>query len=222
MYRINPLMRNVLSTTDEILFHAPTKHTLDPRTIEQSIIIADESWIREALGNPLYYDFIAAKNKVVTADNLEDFKAKTGNQDLQVGDIVNAVEFLSPAYQTLWYQHLWKLCAEVVMLIATPEAFVQFGSEGVIHSAPQSNPLMQGNIVTPGLQSIKYVMDKKVFNRIDPLIAAMQNWICMNKKNYPLYDKQCCKEDGIANKRKSPFILDIYGDDNDKNCGCGY
>jgi hypothetical protein len=55
-------MRNVLITTDEVIFHAPTKQTLDPRTIQNSIIIAEERFIVPAIDYPLYYELASTKN----------------------------------------------------------------------------------------------------------------------------------------------------------------
>ncbi|SFW15808.1 hypothetical protein [Chitinophaga sancti] len=230
MYRINPLMRDVLITTDEVIFHAPTKHTLDPRTIEQSIIIAEERIIRPALSDDLYYDLILQKNKTVTADNKDTLQDQVnsslpaGSEQviLAIGDIVNAFEFLSADYLKLWKQHLWKLTAEVVMLGATPESFVQFGSAGVIHTVPAAGPMNTTGEVSPELRSVKWLMDKKMMDRIDPLTQAMHEWICRYKIQYPLYQKECgCDSKGVAYKRKSDIVLSVYDEiDNSSNCGC--
>lgn len=222
-------MRDVLITVDEVLFHAQTKQAVDPRTIEQSIIVAEEGWIREALTDKLYFDFISKKNTEVTVDNKADLETKinaafptnTPPVTLNVGDIVNAFEFLSDTYVKLWKQYLWKLTAECVMMLALPEGYVQFATEGTVLSAPLPNPLAAGGTaMAPPLQSVKWAMDKKVMNRIDPMIQAMHSWICVNKIDYPLYGKHCeCDDDSTPYKRKSAFILDAY-DDEPKNCGC--
>jgi hypothetical protein len=169
MYRLNPLYRNILITTDEVIFHAPTKHTLDPRTIENSIIVAEERIIREALGYDYYMALIDAKNKVVTDDNKSDLQTKItaslpeGAEAITLanGDIVNALEFLSTDNQALWKQHLWKLTAECVLLAAFPDGFVQFGSEGVFHQQSTGGPMSGAGVVTPELRSMKWMMDKK-------------------------------------------------------------
>ena len=223
MYRINPLYRNVLITTDEVIFHAPTKHTLDPRTIQQSIIIAEERFIRPALCNAFYEDLIAKKNLEITDANKEAQQLLYNNSkqpgaeayNLKSDDVLNAMEYLSAEYKTLW-----KLTAECVMMVSTPEAFVQFSSEGVIHNNPIAGPMTSATITTPELKSVRWIMDKKLMDRIDPLIEAMHVWLCANKNNYPLYCKECeCDANGVAYKRKSDIILSLY-DDEPQNCNC--
>jgi len=224
MYRINPLMRNVLITTDEVIFHAPTKQTLDPRTIQNSIIIAEERFVIPALGYPMYYELVKLKNVVVVDSNKASLQAKFSNITLLPGMIVNAFELLTPDYQNLWLQQLWKLTAECVLLLAMPDAFVQFGSEGVIHAVPQSGPMSTAGVVTPELKSVKWVMDKKIMDRIDPLVNALHNFICWSKTQtpgiYPAYARECpCNDDNTKQSRKSDFVLGLY-DDEEEGCGC--
>lgn len=232
MYRFNPLYRNVLITTDEVIFHSPSKQTLDPRTIQNSIIIAEERFIRPALCDDFYYDLIGLKNKEVTAENKTELETQingtlppgTEAVTLAVGNIINAMEFLSADYLTLWKQHLWKLTAECVMLLAVPEAFVQFGSEGVIHTSPVASPLNTTGVSTPELKSVRWAMDKKLMDRIDPLLEAMHAWICSRKKadatKYTLYCKHCdCDHNGTSYKRKTDLIMGLY-DDEPENCDC--
>lgn len=222
----------MIITADEVIFHAPTKQTLDVRMIEQSIIVAEERLIRPALGFDLYTAIIDSKNKVVTAGNLSALQAELSAAvpdsatltTLKEGDIVNAMEYLSAENLALWKQHLWKLTAECVMLLAFPEGFVQFGSEGTVHSQPASGPMSTG-MVTPELRSIKWAMDKKMMDRIDPLREAMHQWLCKKQKAdstlYVLYTSPCdCDVDGVAYKRKTDIVLGLYDevDDVDLNC----
>lgn len=235
MYRVNPLYRNVLITVDEVIFHAPTKHTLDPRTIENSIIVAEERIIRASLGYDFYMALLDSKNKVVTDENRSDLQTKVSASladgadpvTLANGDIVNAMEFLSEDNQALWKQHLWKLTAECVLLAAYPEGFVQFGSDGVHHAQSTTGPMSGGGTVTPELRTMKWAMDKKMMDRIDPLRESMHLWLCKQQKaytdKYPNYDKACdCDADGVAYKRKSNFVLGLYdeedGINNDSCC----
>ncbi|SHK92552.1 hypothetical protein SAMN05444266_101609 [Chitinophaga jiangningensis] len=222
MYRINPLLRDVLITTDEVIFHAPTKHTLDPRTIQQSIIVAEERLVRPALGDGMYYDIARIKNQEITDDNRGGFLQLLPEAGLVNGDVINAMEFLSVDYLLLWKQHLWKLTAECVMLLSTPEAFVQFSSAGVTHSVPASGPMTTAGEVSPTLATVKWMMDKKMMDRVDPLMEAMHTWLCANKRKYPLYKKDCgCDTKGVAYKRKSDLVLGLYDDvDNHENCNC--
>jgi len=230
MYRVNPLKRNVLITTDEVIFHAPIGNTIDPRTIEQSIIVAEEGIIRVALGYDFYRALVDSKNTLVTSGNKATLQTAiqaaqpTDAQDvvLNEGDIVNAYEYLSTENKTLWTEHLWKLVAEVVILVAYPEGFVQLGTEGVHHKAPPAGPMTSG-IVSPDLRTMKWAMDKKHMMRIDPLRESMHLWLCKQQKadstKYTLYEKACdCNADGVAYKRKTDLVLGIYDDDETTDC----
>lgn len=221
MYRLNTLNRGVLIMTDEVIRHAPTKHALDPRMIENSIIIAEERFIVPALGYSFYQAMIAEKNKVVTADNKEELE-EAAQTELTVGDIVNASEFLSTANKALWNYILWKFLAECVLITAYPEGFIQFGSAGVIHENPPAGPMNTSGNVTPELRSVKWVMDKKMLDRINPLSEAMHVWICKQKdvdsSLYSLYCKDCdCDHDGQPYKRRTDIILGIYPCDEDND-----
>jgi hypothetical protein len=225
MYRANPLMRGVLITVDEVIFHAHTKQTLDPRTIQGSIIVAEERLIRPALGYDFYRALVDSKNTVVTSGNKATLQTQvnnslpSGSQEvvLKEGDIVNAWEFLSNDNKSFWKEHLWKLTAECVLLGAIPDNFVQFSSEGTIHNQPSASPLNGGGIVTPELRSVKWVMDKKMMDRIDPLLESMHLWLCKQQKadssKYTDYCKPCdCDHNGVAYKRKTDIVLGLYDD----------
>jgi hypothetical protein len=229
MYRINPLKRNVLITVDEVVFHAPTKQTLDPRTIEQHIIVAEERFIRPHLGYDFYQALVVAKNTIVTSANKGTLETQINNSleegqtvaELTEGQVVNAYEFLSTDNQKLWTEHLWKLTAECVMLLAYPEGLVQFGTEGVHLSNPPASP-MGGGTASPDLRTMKWAMDKKLMDRIDPLLESMHQWLCKQQdadvSKFATYDKDCdCNYEGVAYKRKTDFILGLYDDvDNDE------
>lgn len=217
MYRINPLMRNVLITTDEVVFHAPTKHTLDPRTIENSIIIAEERFIRPALDFEMYTEIANAKNVLVTSSNKANLQSKIGTgYTLTEGEIVNALEELNADYQKLWKEHLWKLTAECVMLIAFPEGFIQFGSQGVVHTSPTSSVMTATGDVTPELKSVKWALDKKQQDRIDPLLESLHDFICRNRGKYPKYKKYCPCDEVQTNTKRSDIVLGLY--DETPNC----
>lgn len=231
MYRLNPLQRNVLLTVDEVIFHAPTSHTIDPRKIEPNIIVAEERLIMPTLGYEYYYALIDEKNTLVTALNKAGLETEINDSlpdgatevTLQEGQIVNSNEFLSASNLALWKQHLWKLAAEAVILASYPEGFVQFAAEGTVHTTPQAGPMTNATVTSPELRSMKWSMDKKMMDRIDPLREAMHLWLCVKKKAdtslYPLYTKFCdCNVDGVAYKRKSDIVLGLYDDDENTNC----
>lgn len=220
MYNLNNLMRNVLITAQEVIFHAPTKHTLDPRMIENSIIVAEERFIRAEIGTAMYDDMANAKNVVVTLANKVMLQAAIGAAPiLQVGDIVNAFELMSPSYQLLWKQHLWKLVAECTLVSAYPEGFAQFGSEGVFHVSPPAGLMVTSGLVSPLLPTVKWTMDKKIQDRVGPLINSLHSYICKNKTSsvYTLYGKTCITDcDGTTSapekEKWSGFALDVYED----------
>lgn len=214
----------MLITTDEVIFHAPTGHTIDPRMIEHNIIVAEEWIIRVALGYDFYRALVDSKNLLITSGNksaqqtLIQASLPTDAQDvvLNEGDIVNAYEYLSAENKTLWTEHLWKLVAEVVILVAYPEGFVQLDTQGVHHKAPPAGPMTTG-VVSPDLRTMKWAMDKKHMMRIDPLRESMHLWLCKQQKadstKYTLYEKACdCNADGVAYKRKTDLVLGIYDD----------
>lgn len=223
MYRLNQLNRKVLIMVDEVIFHAATKQTVDNKAIENAIIIAEERLIRPAIGDDFYYALLDEKNLVVTSGNKDAqqslidaaFENKQKPKSLEVGDIINAIEYLSDDSADLWRQHLWKLCSECVMLVAMSDSFVQTSAAGIVHTSPQSGPLTGNGAVTPDLRSVKWAMDKKMMDRIDPLFEAMHQWLCRQRDAddtiYPDYKKACdCNWKGISHKRKTNFVLGVY------------
>lgn len=223
MYQLNPLMRNVLITTNEVIFHAPTKHTMDPRIIQQAIIIAEERFIVPALGFTFYTALVNEKNVEIIDDTVKDamqlLMPVPANPVLQLGDVVNAMEFMTTDNRALWKQVLWKLCAECVMLIAYPEAYIQFGAEGLHHSVAPASPMGGGQIVGPDLRSVKWMMDKKHTDRIDPLLESLQSYICFYKSKYPSYtDCPCENSDSEFQGKKTNIILGLYDDVDDRCC----
>lgn len=234
MYRQNPLLKKVLITADEVVFHAPVKNEVHRREIEQSIIIAEERFIRPQLGFDLYMELIGQKNTVVTAANKDALETQINQSmpsgstavTLKEGDIVNALELMSTAsYKELWTEHLWKLTAEAVMLITLPEGYIRFGSEGTHMSQPPAGPMSSSNIVAPELKALQYAIDKKLRDRIDPLTEAMHLWICykrsQDKTLFTKYAQKCpCDDlpDGLSYKRKTQFLTDLYDDDENEDC----
>lgn len=221
MHNLNKLMRNTLITYEEVLFHAPTKHAMDIRMVESSIIIAEERFIRPELGFDLYDAILSYKNKIVADENeiaLLQPLLPAGTM-LAVGDLVNAFEFLPPAYLALWKQHLWKLTAECVITSAYPEGFVQLGAEGAFHNSPPAGLMVTSGFVSPLLTSMKWSIDKKVKDRIAPLLQSMHNYFCKNKSDFALY-KGICAECVDENKqlKYTGVALNIYEEDEEECC----
>lgn len=225
MYSINPLMRAVLITSDEVIFHAPTKHILDPRMIESSIIVAEERFIRPLIGSKLYNLLVSEKNREITNDTKTAMQLLVGNKvtlDTEL-HMVNALEYMSTDNKKLWKEQLWKLVAECVITASYPEGFVQFGSEGTLHNNPPAGLMVTSGFVTPLLSSIKWSVDKKVQDRISPLSNSLHQYLCTNKIKYPLYDKDCSDCENHEKALKFAGIaLDVYDQTDDRCCEPGW
>jgi hypothetical protein len=225
MYRVNTLQQNTLLTPDEVIFHVPTKQTLDPRTVLNSIIVTELRFIMQELGYDIYSDMINQKNVPVTSSNLADLQTHFTDVTLKIGDLVNASEFLSAPYLKLWKQgNLWKLCAEAVLLLAAPDEFIQFRTEGIVHPNPPASVMSSAGVVTPDLKSVRWMMDKKLSDRIDPLLESVKGFICATPSDYPKYTGCPCTDDNgpqNSNSRRTNWVTGIY-DSDDKNCGCDW
>jgi len=238
VYRVNTLPRKVLITVDEVISMTSTSHTLDPRTIAPAIIIAEERIIRQALGFSFYEHLRELKNQVVTTankvaleklvnDSIKDALPAGETFDkvnLEIGSYVNASIYLNPEDLLLWNEYLWKLTAEAVRFISLPQNYVQFTSQGLVHNNPVAIGLDGEKTTTPELRTTKWLMDKSLQEVIDPLLEAMHQWLCIQKKNNPkaflLYSKPCdCDANDISYKRKTDILTDIY-DNEIKECNC--
>jgi hypothetical protein len=243
MYRISPLPRKVLITSDEVIALAAIEENPGSRILIAAIQIAEERFIRPALGNELYYAFRDKKNVVVTDVNKATLEAMINDSEelaepvvLNVGEILNAAEFMDDDWmKQLWNEHLWKLCAEAVVYIATPTNFSRFTAQGEMQNNPKTLAAMGDGkgAASADLPDIKWKMDKLMMDRIDPLISAMNEWICENITHFTNYDKKRCagcgcsdnvntstnnNSSGVSYQRKSAWVHDIY-DNIDKRRG---
>lgn len=231
MYRLNPLKRKVLITTDEVVFHAAFEHTIDPRQIQQAIIIAEERIIRNSLGFEFYEFLRGQKNVLVTSANKTALEVQiNGSMEpgtelvtLAVGDLVNSCEFLSNENKLLWDEYLWKLTAEAVRFAAIPQNYAAFTSQGIVHNAPgiMGAGLNGNSTATPDLKTAKWLVDRSLSDAIDPLAEAMHVWLCKMKGAgmFAHYAKPCdCNSNGVSYQRKTDILLGIYDDDEEKFC----
>jgi hypothetical protein len=226
MYNVNLLKQNVLITPAEVIHHAPVDHTFDPRIIMNSIIIAEERFIRPALGNGLYDLMASEKNVLVDSTNIADLQTHFDDVTLQEGDLVNAYEFLTVENLKLWKGgNLWKLCAEAVIMLVIPDQYIHTTTSGVVHKAPPASVMSAAQVVAPDLAGVKWLMDKKTMDRIDPLTEAVKNFICRYPTDYPLYTWCPCKDDCASDQGtgggKSGWVTGIY-DEQDKRCCDGW
>lgn len=223
MYRVNLLPRKVLLVHDEVFAQTAIDNNADPRILLSAIQIAEERFVKPAIGKELYYDYRDKKNRVVTADNKAALEALINADNagdavvLEVGQIVNAIEFVTDEwYLQLWNEYLWKLAAECVVYIASPTNFSRFTASGEEVNNPKTIDFngKGSNATSVELKDMQWKLNKMLQDRIDPLQAAMHEWICDYKVHFSLYKKCPCdekKEDGVSYLRKTPWVHGIYG-----------
>jgi hypothetical protein len=222
MYRINQLPRKVLITPDEVIALGPTHNSVDPRNILLAIQIAEDRFIKPAICKDLYNDFRNKKNVVVTEINKAFLQSCfPADVTLSVGEIVNAIELVdNQDYVDLWNEQLWKLVAECVVYIATPTNFSRYTAAGEMVNNPKSMGMDAQGSATVDLKDMKWKLDKMLMDRIDPLIAPTQEYICDNISKFPLYNCRKCEcenNNGISYKRKTGWIH-MYKEDCRDNC----
>lgn len=220
MYKVNPLSRKVLITTDEVIALAPTDNSVDPRNILQSITIAEDRFVRQAICKDLYNDFRSLKNVVVTDINKNYLTSLFPAGTTLNGEMVNSIDLVdNSAYRDFWNEHLWKLVAECVLYIATPTNFSRYTAEGEMINNPKSIGMDGQGSASAGLKELQWKMDKMLMDRIDPIIASTQEYLCDNISLFPLYNcRKCCEEDGVSYKRKTGWVHGIYDDQWNHEC----
>lgn len=232
MYRVNKLPRKVLIVSDEVIAWGPTAGNVEVGNIEKAIQIAEERFIKPLICKDLYNDFRSQKNVVVTDINkefLEDFFTGT---ILEIGSLVNAIEFCDAWYQTLWTEHLWKLLAECVIYVASPTNWSKYSASGEMVTNPKSISSDSGSAANSvDLADIKWKMDKLLMDRIDPLIASTQEYLFDNRSSFPKYNckdfSNCCGDNvgsnasnntGISFQRKTAWVHGLYDRRRTRNC----
>lgn len=224
MYSLNYIPRNTLITSTECT--AIFGNTVSPEKWNNAIEIAEARFVMPLLGYNLYTDICAAKNVVVTSGNIStlqpffnaQYPAGTGTAvTLAVGNIVNAVELptMSAAYQTLWNQYLRRYVYECVYFVALSANYAQFSSQGLLKSNPIGSALADSKTESVGvsLADVKWLEDRSLLDRINPLQTVLEEYLCANKGTYTLYSNSRCE--CLKSKRTTSFILDIYNDDDE-------
>lgn len=107
------------------------------------------------------------------------------------------------------------------MIEVAPEGFIQFSSEGMFHTVPPAGLMVTSGLVTPELRSVKWLMDKKMQDRVAPMLQSMHAYICLHRNDYGFgiyYMRECACDQDIRNKR-TDILLNLYEDD-ENTCGC--
>ena len=226
MYAINYIQKFVLITASECQYKFGD--AISPVKWNSAIEIAEARFVMPLLGYSLYTDMCNAKNIFVTSGNIATLQAfidaqysPAGTITLQPGNIVNAAELpsMSAAYQLLWNSNLWKYVYECVYFVALSENYAQFTAQGITKSNPVGSVIgdTHSNSVGVGLRDIKWLEDRSLLDRINPLQTVLEQFICANKGLYPLYDNSRCECQ--KTKRTTSFLLDIYEDEDDYRHG---
>ena len=226
MYAKQPHRRRTLITSQEVTSRATSTHNLDPLTLQNAVEIAETRFLYPFLGGSFFTALAAAKNVVVTSDNIMhlqaamDLETGTGPRvPLLPGDVVNAAEELTTDQQNLWYSHLWKYLAECVYLVALPSNYAQFSSTGIMKKNPIGSSLATEPATSVGvsLKDLQYLVDNSMMGILDPLRIALHDFLCANAALYPLYIG--CPDGcgpGNVNGSKNTDWIDVYG--TDVNC----
>ncbi len=220
MIAVNPLKTKVLITTDEVIFHTPTDHQVDPRIILQCIIVAERRFIKPMLGAAVYQTLVDVKNKLVDSSNKASLQTdvnagRSGREPivLNEGDYVNSDTYFNAAQLALWTDYLHKIVAECVYYIALPVNRTRFNTEGMMQNSPNSITTAATS-VSIALADLKHLMDKSLKDRIAPLMEDLHKYMCAS--GFTGYEKDCgCDSDGHPHQRKSDIVLGMYDDIDD-------
>jgi hypothetical protein len=233
MYRINRLHRNVLVTPDEVIFHAATDNEIDERQVLNNIIVAEERFIANSLGDSFYEDFISKKNVKVDVNNQADLLTKINASlvlsggyaisatDIPIGTIINSIELVDNEwYVKLWDRFLWKLTAECVDMMTIVPSWLRHTSIGQQLNNPNTLGGNGASSASGNQKDVQFKINIFLQDRIDPLTERMRLWICQNKEHFELYTKDCggdCNHngtapDGVSHIRKTNFITNLYND----------
>jgi hypothetical protein len=222
---VNDLIRPTLITAQEVQKAVGKAGNNDLTRIASNIIVAEERFLVEMLGYELYEHLVATKNTEVNSVNKSDLQTalrEAWEDDtlvLNIGDIVNDEATLGAEEKKLWRTYLWQLAAECVIFVAFPDNYTDFTSQGIVHNAPKMDPLGGGGANTPGLNTLKFQMDKMLTGRIGVLVENMHKYICRNKEHFPLYRKACeCDYMGKPYNGNGPVFLNIYDEEELEKC----
>ena len=222
MIGVNPLRTKVLITSDEVIFHAPTDQTIDPRIILNNIIIAERRFIKPLLGSSVYNLLIDNKNLIVTPSNkaalqtVVNANRPTDRKEivLNTGDYVNSDTYLNEQQQELWFNYLHKIVAECVWFVALPVNRARFTASGVVKNHPDTITENKES-VTVDLKDLKHLLDKGLQERITPLIDDLHEYMC--SVSYPGYTRDCgCNKK--PSRKMSGVLFGLYDDEPRKCC----
>jgi hypothetical protein len=191
---------------------APLNARFDAQLLAPQILAAELRFVKPILCADLYAAMIADKvdysgtpnYQIATNYTVGDFvlfngvpyeciQTTTGTQDpLNAAFWVLAPKFTDVNYQALWANYLREISARAVFLQSIPNIAIQTGSNGLY----SNNSEYSQNAGTTGA---KWLQDNEQ-RTIEVLQAAMQDYLCQNRTNYPLYpsSEKCRCETGCS------------------------
>lgn len=237
MYAINPISRNTLITPDECTVKLPNA-SLDSKKWVAAIELAEVRFLVPLLGWNMYNDICSQKNITVSSGNIGPLQAiftaqfglaidgSTPNVVLSVGMVVNSIDLVTVGanYLSLWNQALWNYTFNCVLFIAITENYAQFTSSGMQKANPLDSSIGEISKANVGisLNDLRYLNDRLLLDRINPLQTYVEQWICVNIAQYPLYPRikynDRWDKDRQDINRTSTFI-NIYEDEDCRGRG---
>lgn len=242
MYAVLPysISRPTLITPDECTAKLPNA-SLDSAKWKAAIELAEIRYVEPILGWNLYTDICTNKNALVTSGNIVAlqaiFTAQFGYEPdgttpkvvIAVGQTVNSIDLVtvSAAYKNLWNNALWNYVFNCVYLVAIVENYAQFTSSGVQKANPLDSAIGTTSAANVGisLNDLRFLNDKLLLDRVNPLQDYLEKWICVNITQLPLYPVCKCQDrwemkGGEIVSRTTQFI-NIY-EDEDNNWHKGW
>lgn len=167
---------------------APVTARFDINQISPHIQSAEERFILPILGKDLYEDMILQQN------------ANESNYNPNVGAIVQKFP-TNAIYEAFWVNYLMRYVAYSVYYEVLPFLAMQVSSKGIY----QNDSEFAQNT---GVTGVRFLQDN-MMQRIDNLSPLIENYLCENKDDFPLYNsKNCPCDDECGN-------CDTF-------CHCGY
>jgi hypothetical protein len=228
MYRINYTPTPVLITVDEVLTLAPIDQNADIRYLKSSILIAEQRFVMPVLGSVMYQDLVSQKNVQVTSGNQSSLLtsinaslAQYGKNpitlaELPVGTWVNAIEQTNTTngnYAQLWTSYLWQVCAECVTMMSLPHTWARSNAQGVQNNNPKTLGSDGQGSASVSRKDMEFLINDFLQSRINPLIAAMQLWICQTG-GFTKFSGNCNHIMGLDRKQIGGIVMGIYKDYN--------
>lgn len=230
MYELLQTSSKTLITIGEVIYASPSNTNVDARFINTAIEIAEKRFIKPAICTDFYNDFRSRKNQTVTIVNLSYLQSlmPSGAKPLEVGQIVNSIDFVTDVwYKDFWNECLWKAISECVIYIASPANYSRFTASGEQENNPSSLTQGKGS-ASVDLATMKWKMDRMMQDRIDPMIAVLDEYLHSNRTYFNLlncknwqYDNVVSDSDGVSIQRKTAWIHGVYNDSRGNGCGCG-